>query len=144
MVVQKYSPVVHRLNLLSSLQGLRKIRRLSKREHAFRVGNSAKVWTKAVGEMTLCFDLDRILVLKNVLYVLVFKQNLISISKLVDHSYSVSFHSSVTINRKLNFICSGNLYGNLFHLNHVSHQINNTKVELINKKRNIMANDSYL
>jgi hypothetical protein len=45
--------------------------------------------------MTLCFDLDRILVLKNVLYVSVVKQNLILVFKLIDHGYSVSFRTSV-------------------------------------------------
>jgi hypothetical protein len=76
--------------------------------------------------MTSCFDLNRILVLKNVLYVPVFKQNLISISKLMDHGYSISFYYSVTISRNRNFICSGNMYDSLFHLNPISRQINNT------------------
>jgi hypothetical protein len=97
-----------------------------------------------VGEMTLNFDLDRILFLKNVLYVLVFKQNLISISKLMYHGYSVSFYSGVSISINGNFICFGNMYGNLFYLNSTSHQINNTEVEPTKNKRRTMVNDLYL
>jgi hypothetical protein len=94
--------------------------------------------------MTLCFGLYRILVLENVLYVLVYKQSLISASKLIDHGYSVSFHSSVTIRRNRSFICFGSMHGNLFHLNPISHQINNIEIKPTKKKRKTMANDSSL
>jgi hypothetical protein len=126
------------------LQELRKIRRLSKGEYALQVDNRAKVWAEVVREITLCFDLDRILILKDVLYVSIFKKNLISVAKLMDHDYSVSFHSGIIISRNRNFIYSGNIYGNLFHLNLISHQINNIEIELTSKKRKTMTNESYL
>jgi hypothetical protein len=72
-------------HICNSFRWLRNIRRLNKGVHALRVGNGTNVWGEAVGEMTVCFDLDRIFVL-----VPSFKQNLISVSKLIDHGYFVS------------------------------------------------------
>jgi hypothetical protein len=40
-----------------------------------------------MGKMTLCFNLDRILVSKDVVYIPVFKHNLISVAKLMDHGH---------------------------------------------------------
>jgi hypothetical protein len=47
----------------------------------------SKVWAGAAREMTLYFDLDKIFVLNYILYVPVFKQHLISVTKLMDHGY---------------------------------------------------------
>ena len=131
-------------HVCNSLQGFRKTRRLSKGEHGLRVGNGARVWAEAVGDLELSFDCNRILFLKDILYVSCFKQNLISVSKLMNHGYSVSFHSGVSISRDGTLICSGNMYGNLFYINPIGNQINNTQTEPNNKKRKTTSSDSYL
>jgi hypothetical protein len=59
-------------HICNSLQGL--IKKFSKREHALQVGYGTNIWEEAVKEIILYFDLDRILVLKDVLFVPVLKQ----------------------------------------------------------------------
>jgi hypothetical protein len=112
--------------------------------HKLRVGNGTKVWVEVIGKIILHFYLDRILVLENFLYVLIFKQNLTSISKLMDYSYYVSFHYSVTISRMEILFVPETCIVTYFILDPISHQINNIEIEPTNKKRKIVTNYSYL
>jgi hypothetical protein len=85
-----------------------------------------------------------ILILKDILYISDFKQNLISVSRLINQDYSIFFHSDISISRDGNIICFGNMYGNFFFVNSINHQINNTQNEPNNKKRKTTSKDSYL
>ena len=102
------------------------MQRIEKGEFAFRVGTGAKVWAVAVGVITLHFPCDRILVLNNVFYVPDMK-NLISVSRLMEFNYSVSFHSGVDISRNGNIICSGRIHDNLFYINPIALTLHNVQ-----------------
>jgi hypothetical protein len=98
-----------------------------------------------VGDLELQFDCNRIVLLNDILYVLEFKQNFVSFAKLINHGYSVSFHSGITISRDGNVLYNGHMYGNLFFINHINNQINNAQSKPItNKKRKANINYSYL
>ena len=74
----------------------------------------------AVGDISISLGGDRILVLKDSLYVLSIRKNLISVSRLVDNGYSVYFSDSVVIKLNKRFICSGTLVDGLYIVHHIS------------------------
>ena len=85
----------------------------------------------AVGDVSISFGRDRILVLKDSLYVPSIRRNLILVSRLVDNGYSVYFSNSVVIKLNKHFICSGTLVDGLYIVNHISpalqlNEMNNT------------------
>ena len=90
------------------------MQKIEKAEFTFRVGTGAKVWIVVVGVVTLQFPCDRILVLNNIFYVPDMRKNLISVFRLIEFNYLVSFHSGVDISRDGNIICSGRTHDNLF------------------------------
>ena len=74
---------------------------------SMRVGNGAMVLAKAVGEVRLLFN-NKFLVLNNVYYIPGFRRNLISVSRLYEQLFKVSFNDKVVIiSRKGLNICSG-------------------------------------
>lgn len=74
-----------------------------------KVGTGDVVSAEAVGEMQLCFR-DRYNLLKDVLYVPRMKRNLISISRLMEQNYNVSFEINKVFIFKRNFhVCSAKL-----------------------------------
>jgi hypothetical protein len=97
-----------------------------------------------VGDLKLLFYCNRIVLLNDILYVSNLKQNLISIAKLIDNRYSISFQSSIAISRDGEILCTGHIYGNLFYINPINSQINNSQSDPVNKKRKANINDSYL
>ena len=84
-----------------------------------------------VWDISISFGRDRILVLKDSLYVLSIRKNLISVSKLADNGYSIYFSNSVVIKLNKYFICSDILVVGLYIINHISptlqlNELNNT------------------
>ena len=72
-----------------------------------RVGNAARVSATIVGPMRLSFKNNKYLLLDNVYYILDFKWNLISVSKLHEQFIFVSFNvDSVHIFKNGMKICS--------------------------------------
>jgi hypothetical protein len=82
-----------------------------------------------VGDLELKFDCNRMVLLKDILYVPGFKQNSISVAKHINHRYFVSLHSGITIHRDGEILCTGRMYGNLFFVNLINHQMNNAQSE---------------
>ena len=96
-----------------NLQGFQLTRELSEDEIIITMGNSSRVAAKAVGDVHLSYS-DRILVLRDVLYVPSFRKNLISVSKLFLNGYFIFFGRDVVIYRNDEVICSGTLVNNLY------------------------------
>ena len=71
---------------------------------------------EAVGDLKLFFG-DKYLLLKNILYVLQMKRNLISISCILEHMYEVLFeiHEAFIFSKSIQ-ICSAILENNLYKL----------------------------
>ena len=70
--------------------------------------------TKVVGEVSLHFGGHKVLILRDCLYVLNIRKNLISISYLACNGYSTLFNkNSVSILNGKDKICSGMLIDNL-------------------------------
>ena len=87
--------------------------------------------TVAVGDLHLSFGRDKILILRNCLFVPSIRRNLVSISSLVKNGYSVYFNKRVVIKENKRLICSGQLVDDLYIINHVSptlqlNELNNT------------------
>ena len=101
-------------HVCNSLQGFQETRRLSDGEIMVFMGNAAKVAAVAVRDVVLSFDNNRKLILRNCLYVLSFRKNLVSVSMLAKDGYSVSFGNTVVISKGKNSICHGTLEGNLY------------------------------
>ena len=83
-----------------------------------------------MGVITLCFS-DNKLILSNTLYVPSLRRNLISISSLVNKSYSITFGTEVFIKRNGTFICSGKVINRLYLLTPMMYEIYDT--EIINR-----------
>ena len=122
------------------------MRKLEKGELAFRVGTGAKVWADAVGVVSLHFSCDRKLILNNVFYVPDMRKNLISVSRLFEFNYSVTFHSGVDISRDGNIICSGRMHDNLFYIYPDTPALHNVQQESSTslKRKESSTNDTYL
>ena len=84
-------------HVCNSLQGFQETRQLSDGEIYLHMGNATKVAAVAVGDLHLSFGRDRILVLKNCLFVPSIRRNLVSVSSLVKNGYSVYFGNKVVI-----------------------------------------------
>ena len=94
------------------------------------------------------FDNNRTLVLQDYLFVLNFRQNLISVSSLFEQGLIVEFHSFITIKSLSSVICSGEMLNDLYFLSPISYNINN--IEIVDddhnhhaKKRKV-SNETYL
>src|SRR5579862_6779626 len=133
-------------HICNSLQGFQIMQTIEKGEFAFRVGTGAKVWAVAVGDVYLHFSNDRILVLNKVFYVPDMRKNLISVSRLIEFNYSVSFHSDVDISRDGNIICSGRMHDNLFYIYPDAPTLHNVQLEssTSSKRKVSSTNDTYL
>ena len=103
----------------------------------------------AVGDVSISFSRDRILILEDSLYVPSFRRNLISVSRLVDNRYSVYFSNSVVIKLNKRFICPGTLVDGLYIVNHISpalqlNEMNNTNTLPCKRKQPSELNQTYL
>ena len=81
---------------------------------------SVLVLALAVAVVRLSFVDSRSLVLDDCLYVLEIRQNLISVSSLINKGYSVHFSSNVFIKKHGLFICSGTLVDGIYLVTHVT------------------------
>ncbi|KAG6477004.1 hypothetical protein ZIOFF_066254 [Zingiber officinale] len=77
------------VHITSSSQGFRFTRKLNKGEHSVLVGNGNKVPVEVVGTLPLVLESGFKLDLFDTVYVLSITRNLISVSRLVAHDYSV-------------------------------------------------------
>ena len=94
-------------HVCSSLQLLDSWRDLAEGAYTMRVGTEDAVSAKAVGVSSLNLINNSYLNLNNVLFIPSFRRNLISVSKLMDDGYSISFNSnSVIIGRNGLTICT--------------------------------------
>ena len=71
------------------------------------LASNATISAVAIGVVILEFQNNRKLVLADVLYVPNSRRNLISISKLINNGFTVSFTNEVIIKRNNLFICFG-------------------------------------
>ena len=115
-----------------------------------RVETKDSISARVVGVSSLNFTNNSYLNLNDVLFIPGFYRNLISVSKILDDSYSVSFNSNlVIIGRNGLTICTGNSENNLYVLRPLTHKsLLNTemfKVEKPKTKRpKISHDDTYL
>ena len=84
----------------------------------------------SMGAVTLLFSYIK-LVLSDTLYVPSLRRNLISISSLVNQSFSFTFGTEVIIKRNGTFICYGKVTNELYLITPTMYEIHNT--EIINK-----------
>ena len=113
------------------------------------MGNATKVAAVAVGDLHLSFGRDRILILRNYLFVPSIKRNLVTVSSLVKNGYTVYFNKRVVIKENKRFICSGQLVDNLHIINPVSptlqlNELNNTNSLPFKRKEPSKANQMLL
>ena len=107
-------------HVCNSLQGFQKTRQLSDGKIYLHMGSVMKVAAVAVRDLHLSFGRDRILILRNCLFVPSIRRNLVSVSTWVKNGYSVYFNKRVVIKENKCFICSGQLVDGLYIINHVS------------------------
>ena len=114
------------------------------------VGNGQRVSATVVGEVRLHFLENKFLVLNNVYFIPGFRRNLISVSKLNEQLFDVSFGiESVSISKNGLNICSGYLDDGLFFLRHITKPLLNAKLfkvaEPRSKKQKVShENETYL
>ena len=137
-------------HVCSSLQLLDSWRDLAEGDYTMIVGTVDAVSARAVGVSSLSLINNSYLNLNDVLFIPGFRINLISVSKLLDDGYSVSFNSKlVIIGINGLTICIRNIENNLYVLRPLTHRsLLNTemfKVEKPKTKRpKISHDDTYL
>src|SRR5215813_7771683 len=113
-------------------------------------GTGDVVSVRAVGVSRLEFLNKSYLNLNNVLYIPSFRRNLISVSKLLDDGYSISFNNNlVIISRNRLTIYTGNSENNLYVLRPLTHStLLNTEMFKVEKpktkRQRISQDDTYL
>ena len=95
------------------------------------MGNATKVAAVAMGDLHLSFGRDRILILRNCLFILSIRRDLVSVSSLVMNGYSVCFNKRVVIKENKRLIYFHQLVDDLYIINPVSptlqlNELNNT------------------
>ena len=137
-------------HVCSSLQLLDSWRDLAEGDYTMRAGTGDAVSARAVGVSSLNFLNNCYLILNNVLFIPGFRRNLISISKLLDDGFSISFNNNmVVISRNGLTICIGNSENNLYVLRPLTHNsLFNTEMFKVEKPKTkwlkISHNDTYL
>lgn len=135
----------------SSMQLLSSSRELSDGELTMRVGNGATISAKAVRTARLSFE-EKFLILNNVYFIPNFSRNLISISKLHEQCYGISFNGNViTVSRNGLEICHGCLVDRLYVLSPYENVSYNTEPFKVanpksNKRQKVINsnNETYL
>ena len=137
-------------HVCSSLQLLDSWRDLAEGDYTMRVGTGDAVSARAVGVSSLNFLNNCYLLLNNVLFIPGFRRNLISVSKLLDDGFSISFNNNlVVISRNGLTICTGNSENNLYVLRPLTHNsLLNTEMFKVEKpktkRQKISHDDTYL
>ena len=110
----------------------------------FTLASVVSIVVLVVGDITLVLENNKHLELKDCLYVLESRKNLISISNLNKLSYLVYFNKIVSIRKNDSFICSSLLVYNLFHITPISilYIVENYHISL--KKKMSNTNPTYL
>ena len=113
-------------------------RSLNEGEMPLKMASSASISIIAVGELTLSFSNNSVLVLHDCLFVPNSRKNLISVSKLCNDSYSFSFNKTyVSIIKENEVVTCGTLVNNLYHIDCVVIQVDNVKKSLKRKEPSI-------
>ena len=100
--------------------------------------SSASISIIAVGDLSLSCSNNSVLVLHDCLFVSDSRKNLISVSKLCNHSYSVSFNKTyVSIMKENEVVTCGTLVNNLYHIDYVVIQVDNVEKSLKRKEPSI-------
>ena len=104
-------------HISNSMQGCLWSRPPSDAERFIYVADDNKVAVEAVGTFRLCFKTGFYLDLFETFYVLSFRRNSVSISRLDKFGYHCSFgNNKVSLFQNSNLICSGHLIDNLYKL----------------------------
>ena len=113
-------------------------RGLNEEEMQLKMASSASISVIAIGDLSLSFSNNSVLVLNDCLFVPDSRKNLISVSKLCNDSYSVSFNKThISIMKENEVITCGTLMNNLYHIDCVVIQVNNVEKSLKRKKPSI-------
>src|SRR5215813_10603297 len=137
-------------HVCSSLQLLDSWKDLIEGDFPMKVGTGDAISARVVGVFRLEFLNKCYLNLNNVLYIPSFRRNLISISKLLDDGYSISFNNNlVIISRNGLTISIGNSENNLYVLRPLTHStLLNTEMFKVEKpktkRQKISQDDTYL
>ena len=103
-----------------------------------KMASSASISIIAAKDLSLSFLNNSVLVLLDCLFVLDSRKNLILISKLCNHSYSVSFNKTCgSIMKENDVVTCGTLINNLYHIDCVVIQVDNVEKSLKIKEPNI-------
>ena len=125
-------------HICNSLQVFRVTRSLNEGEMQLKIASLVSISVIAVGDLNLSFSNNSVLVLHDCLFVPYSRKNLISISKLCNYSYSVSFNKTyVSIMKENEVFTSGTLVNNLYHIDCVVIQLDNVEKSLKRKEPNI-------
>ena len=125
-------------HICNSLQGFRVTRSLNEGEMQLNMASSASILVIAVGDLSLSFSNNSVLALHDCLFVPDFRKNLISVSKLCNDSYLVSFNKTyVSIMKENEVVTCGTLVNNLYHIDCVVIQVNNVEKSLKGKESSI-------
>ena len=125
-------------HICNSLQGLRVIRSLNEGEMQLKMASSASISVIDVGDLSLSFSNNSVLVLHDCLFVLDSRNNLISVSKFCNDSYSISFNKTyVSIMKENEVVTCGTLVNILYHIHYVVIQVDNVEKSLKRKEPSI-------
>ena len=92
-------------------------RSLNEGEMQLKMASLASISIIAVGDLSLSFSNNSVLVLHDCLFVPDSRNNLISVSKLCNDSYSISFNKTyVSIMKENEVVTCGTLVNNLYHI----------------------------
>ena len=125
-------------HICNSLQGFRVTRSLNEREMQLKMASSATISVIDIGDLSLSFLNNSVLVLHDCLFVPNSIKNLISISKLCNDSYSDSFNKTyVSIMKENEVVTCGTLMNNLYHIDCVVIQVDNVEKTLKRKEPSV-------
>ena len=127
-------------HICNMLQGFKSTRQCRNGEIKLTLASNAIISAIFIGVVVLEFQNNRTLVLPDVLSVPNSRRNLISISKLVNNGFTVSFANEVIIKRNNLFICSSVETNGLYVIapiasNKHDMELNNSVVTLPSKRK---------
>ena len=123
-------------HIYNSLKGFRVTRSLNEGEMQLKMASSASISVIAVRDLSLSFSNNSVLVLHDCLFVPDSGKNLISISKLCNDSYSISFNKTyVFIMKENEVVTHGTLVNNLYHIDCVVIQVDNVEKSVMPHSR---------
>ena len=113
-------------------------RSLNEGEMQLKMASSASISVIAVWDLSLSFSNNSVLLLHDFLFVSDSRNNLISVSKLCNDIYSVSFNKTyVSIMKENEVVTCGTLVNNLYHIDCVVIQVDNVEKSLKRKEPSI-------